>query len=124
MPASWLLLQVVAVIESLSAAVTSDTVRAEGEVQQALALLSTQQPLSLELHAKLGKAALQAGAPAAALQCASALLAAGLPKGRAAADIVEVEDAPGVAKRDWQWLAVACLVLGQVRSCTHTFPLC
>ena len=92
-------------------------------MQQALALLSTQQPLSLELHAKLGKAALQAGAPAAALQCANALLAAGLPKGRAAADIVEVEDAPGVANRDWQWLAVGCLLLGQVIVCTHRYSL-
>lgn len=104
----------VAAIETLSSASSPDPAKAEAEVQQALALLASQQPLSLELHAKLGKAALQAGAPAAAVQCANALIGAGLPKGRAAADIMEVEDAPGVAQKDWQWLAVGCLVLGQV----------
>ena len=111
------MLQIVAAIESLSSSTAVDAAKADAEAQQALSLLAAQQPFSLELHAKLAKASLQAGAPAAAVQCANALLGAGLPKGRAAAGIVEVEDAPGVAQRDWQWLAVGSLVLGQVPLC-------
>ena len=111
------MLQIVAAIESLSSATAVEAAKADAEAQQALSLLAAQQPFSLELHAKLAKASLQAGAPAAAVQSANALLAAGLPKGRAAAGIAEVEDAPGVAQRDWQWLAVGSLVLGQVPLC-------
>lgn len=110
--------QVVTTIEALSAPTAApDASKAEVDVQQALSLLATQQPISLELHAKLAKAAVQAGAMTGAVQSANALLALGLPKGRSAADIVDIEDAPGVAQRDWQWLAVGSLVLGQV--CIH-----
>lgn len=95
-----------------------DTTRQEADAQQALSLLASQQPLNIELHGKLAKAALQAGATTAAVQAAAALSAAALPQGRAAHDIVEASDAPGVAAGDWQWLAVASYVLGQVRSFT------
>ena len=91
------------------------TTKQEADAQQALSLLAPQQPLNIELHGKLAKAALQAGATSAAIQAATALTAAALPQGRAAQDIVEASDAPGVATGDWQWLAVASYVLGQVR---------
>lgn len=109
-------LQVIALTESLSTVTPAaqDPAKQEADAQQALSLLAAQQPLNLELHAKLAKAALQAGATIAAIQAATALTAAALPQGRAAQDIVEASDAPGVAAGDWQWLAVASYVLGQV----------
>lgn len=103
-------------MESLTSPAGQDTTRQEADAQQALSLLASQQPLNIELHGKLAKAALQAGATTAAVQAAMALSAAALPPGRAANDIVEASDAPGVAAGDWQWLAVAACVLGQVRS--------
>lgn len=103
-------------MESLSTPAGQDTTKQEADAQEALSLLAAQQPLNIELHAKLAKAALQAGAMTAAIQAATALTAAALPQGRAAQDIVEACDDPGVAARDWQWLAVASYVLGQVRS--------
>ena len=106
--------QVIALIESLSARAGQDASKQELDAQQALALLATQQPANVELYAKLAKAALQAGATTAAIQAASALIAATLPPGRAAQDIVEASDVPGVPGQDWQWLAVASYVLGQV----------
>ena len=48
------------------------------------------------------------------LQVATALLAAAMPQGRAVQDVLDPADAPAVAASDWQWLAVACLVMGQV----------
>jgi len=114
-------LQVVALIESLSSVTSQDASTQEADIQQALVSLSAQQPLSLELHGKLAKAALQAGATTAAMQAATALVAAALPQGRAAQDIVDPVDAPGVAAGDWPWLSVASLVLGQAsvtRLCT------
>ena len=112
MPAS----QVIALIESLSTGTPAaqDPAKQEADAQQALTLLASQQPLNLELHAKLAKAALQAGATTAAIQAATALVGAALPQGRAAQDIVEASDAPGITAGDWQWLAVASYVLGQV----------
>lgn len=106
----------IALIESLSTGTPAaqDPVKQEADAQQALSLLAAQQPLNLELHAKLAKAALQAGATTAAVQAATALIGAALPQGRAVQDIVEASDAPGVAAGDWQWLAVASYVLGQV----------
>ena len=108
--------QVIALIESLSAVTPAalDPAKQEADTQQALSLLAPQQPLNLELHAKLAKVALQAGATTAALQAATALIRAALPQGRSAQDVVEASDAPGVAAGDWQWLAVASYVLGQV----------
>ncbi|KAL3147912.1 hypothetical protein ABBQ32_002622 [Trebouxia sp. C0010 RCD-2024] len=105
--------KVIALMESLTMPAGQDTTRQEADAQQALSLLASQQPLNIELHGKLAKAALQAGATTAAVQAAAALSAAALPQGRAAHDIVEASDAPGVAAGDWQWLAVASYVLGQ-----------
>ena len=117
MCAHWLAVpQVIALIESLSSGTTQDGARQEGDIQQALASLASQQPLSLELHGKLAKAALQAGATAAAMQAATALVAAGLPQGRAVQDVLDPADAPGLAAADWPWLSVAAIVLGQVLS--------
>lgn len=106
--------QVIALIESLSSLNSQDAGKHEADIQQALTSLAAQQPISLELHGKLAKATLQAGATAAAMQTATALLAAALPHGRAFQDVVDPADAPGVATGDWQWLAVGSLVLGQV----------
>ena len=89
-------------------------------MQQALTLLAAQQPANIELYGKLAKAALQAGATTAAIQAVNALIAAALPQGRATQDIVEASDVPGVAAQDWQWLAVASYVLGQVGCCFNT----
>ena len=94
-------------------ATTQDGARQEGETQQALASLASQQPISLELHGKLAKAALQAGATAAAMQAATALVAAGLPQGRAVQDILDPAKAPRLTAADWLWLSVAAIVLGQ-----------
>lgn len=106
--------QVIALIESLLSSTAQDASKQEADIQQALTTLAGQQPANLELHAKLAKAALQAGATAAAMQTATALTAAALPQGRAAQDILDPADAPKVAAGDWQWLSVASLVLGQV----------
>lgn len=108
--------QVIALTESLSTVLPAaqDPARHDADAQQALSLLAAQQPLNLELHAKLAKAALHAGATTAAIQAATALTTAALPQGRAAQDIAEASDVPGVAAGDWQWLAVAAYVLGQV----------
>lgn len=106
--------QVIALIESLSASASQDAAKQEADIQQALTTLAAEQPINLELHAKLAKAALQAGAVSAGLQAATALLNAALPQGRAAGDVLDAADAPAVASSDWQWLAVACLVMGQV----------
>ena len=94
-------------------ATTQDGARQEGETQQALASLASQQPISLELHGKLAKAALQAGATAAAMQAATALVAAGLPQGRAVQDIVCPAKAPRLTAADWLWLSVALLCCAQ-----------
>ena len=111
-------------METLSSPAGQDGARQETDAQQALFLLAAQQPLNIELHGKLAKAALQAGAPTAAIQAATALIAAALPQGRAAQDIVEACDAPGVAAGDWQWLAVASYVLGQVSLVAFALPWC
>ena len=125
MCAHWLaVLQVIALIESLSSGTTQDGGRQEADIQQALASLASQQPLSLELHGKLAKAALQAGATAAAMQAATALVAAGLPQGRAVQDVLDPADAPGLAAADWPWLSVAALVLGQVLTLTLSPCMC
>ncbi|DBA87841.1 TPA: hypothetical protein ACH3X1_004837 [Trebouxia sp. C0004] len=105
--------QVIALIESLASSTAQDASKQEADIQQALTILATQQPVNLELHAKLAKAALQAGATAAAMQTATALMAAALPQRRAVQDILDLADAPKVAAGDWQWLSVASLVLGQ-----------
>ena len=111
--------QVITLIETLAASAAQDSSKQETDAQQALALLTAQQPINIELLAKLAKAALQAGASTAAIQAANALLATALPQVRAAQDIVEASDAPGVAVGDWQWLAVASCVLGQVTLPTY-----
>ena len=116
--------QVIALIESLSSATTQDAAKQEGDIQQALTSLATQQPISLELHGKLAKAALQAGATAAAMQAATALLAAGLPQGRIVQDVLDPADAPGLSAADWPWLSVAALVLGQVHTLTFSPCMC
>ena len=105
----------IALIESLSSSTAQDASKQEADIQQALTTLASQQPVNLELHAKLAKAALQAGATAAAMQTAIALTAAALPQGRA---IQDPADAPKVAAGDWQWLSVASLVMGQVHACS------
>ena len=111
----------IALIELLSTGTPAaqDPVKQEADAQQALSLLAAQQPLNLELHAKLAKAALQSGATIAAVQAATALVDAALPQGRATQDIGEASDAPGVAAGDWQWLAVASYVHGQVSMSTY-----
>ena len=110
--------QVIALIESLSSSTAQDASKQEADIQQALTTLASQQPVNLELHAKLAKAALQAGATAAAMQTATALTAAALPQGRAIQDVLDPADAPNVAAGDWQWLSVASLVMGQVHACS------
>ena len=116
--------QVIALIESLSSSTAQDASKQEADIQQALTTLASQQPVNLELHAKLAKAALQAGATAAAMQTATALTAAALPQGRAVQDILHPADAPKVAPGDWQWLSVASLVLGQVYAAPLQPALC
>ena len=97
-----------------SRATTQDGSRQAGDIQQALislAVLAANQPGAAT--SKLAKAALQAGATAAAMQAATALVAAGLPQGRAVQDIVCPAKAPRLTAADWLWLSVALLCCAQ-----------